>query len=70
MPKTYATFNLKQSVYDYKEQTTVFNSTNTYALVGLRWEATAATSGKFAIGSHQEIRLDRTQQWGSGLLGY
>lgn len=50
MPKTYATFNLRQSVFDYKEQTTVFNSKNTSALVGLRWEATAATSGRFALG--------------------
>jgi len=51
MPKTYATFNLRQSVFDYKNETTVFNSKNTYALVGLRWEATAATSGKFALGN-------------------
>ncbi len=51
MPKTYATFNLKQSVFDYKNETTVFNSKNTYALVGLRWEATAATSGRFALGN-------------------
>lgn len=50
MPKTYATFNLKQSVFDYANQTTVFNSKNTSALVGLRWEATAATSGRFALG--------------------
>lgn len=51
MPKTYATFNLRQSVFDYKDETTVFNSKNTYALVGLRWDATAATSGKFAVGN-------------------
>jgi hypothetical protein len=51
MPKTYATFNLRQSVFDYNNETTVFNSKNTYALVGVRWEATAATSGKFAVGN-------------------
>lgn len=51
MPKTYATFNLKQSVYDYSESTVTLDSTNTFALVGVRWEATAATSGKFAIGN-------------------
>ncbi len=51
MPKTYATFNLRQSSFDYKQETSVFNSKNTYALVGLRWEATAATSGRFAVGS-------------------
>lgn len=50
MPKTYATFNLKQSVFDYNESTVTLDSTNTYALVGVRWEATAATSGKFALG--------------------
>ena len=51
MPKTYATFNLKQSVYDYSESTVTLDSTNTFALLGVRWEATAATSGKFAIGN-------------------
>jgi len=51
MPKSYATFNLRQSVYDYKESTNTLDSTNTYTLIGLRWEATAATSGKFAIGN-------------------
>lgn len=51
MPKTYATFNLKQSVFDYKQSTVTLDSTNTYALLGLRWEATAATSGRFAIGN-------------------
>ena len=51
MPKTYATFNLKQSVYDYKESTNTLDSTNTHTLIGLRWEATAATSGKFSVGN-------------------
>ena len=49
-PKTYATFNVKQTAYDYKESTSTLDSTNTFALIGLRWEATAATSGQFAIG--------------------
>ena len=51
MPKTYATFNLKQSVFDYKQAASTYDSTNTYALIGLRWEATAATSGKFSVGN-------------------
>lgn len=51
MPKTYATFNLKQSVHDYVESTNTLDSTNTFTLVGLRWEATAATSGKFSVGN-------------------
>jgi polysaccharide biosynthesis protein VpsM len=51
LPKTYATFNLKRSVYNYKEATSTLDSTNTYALLGVRWEATAATSGRFALGN-------------------
>lgn len=51
MPKTYATFNLRQSAYDYTESTVTLDSKNTFALVGLRWEATAATSGKFSVGN-------------------
>ena len=51
MPKTYATFNLSQTVFDYSESTVTLDSTNTSAFIGLRWEATAATSGKFQIGS-------------------
>lgn len=51
LPKTYATFNLRQTVFDYKETTVTLDSKNTFALLGLRWEATAATSGKFALGN-------------------
>lgn len=61
MPKTYATFNLRQSVYDYTESTVTLDSTNTDALVGLRWEATAATSGKFAVG-HSTKKFDSAGQ--------
>lgn len=50
-PKTYATFNLRQAAYDYKDPTITLDSKDTFALVGLRWEATAATSGGFAIGN-------------------
>jgi len=54
-PRTYATFNLKQTVFDYKDDAPLhLDSKNTYALVGLRWEATAATSGKFALGNVQK----------------
>lgn len=49
-PRTYATFNVKQTQYDYKESISTLNSTNTFALVGLRWDATAATSGQIAVG--------------------
>ena len=51
MPKSYATFNLRQSIFDYKEATSTLDSKNTYAFVGIRWEATAATSGRFALGN-------------------
>ncbi len=50
-PRTYATFNVSQTQYDYKESTSTLNSTNTFAMVGLRWDATAATSGQFSVGS-------------------
>lgn len=61
MPKTYATFNLKQSIFNYKESTSTLDSKNTYALVGLRWEATAATSGKFSVG-HMAKKFDSAGQ--------
>ena len=49
-PRTYATFNLRQTAYDYSQNTLVSNSTNTFALIGLRWDATAATTGRIAVG--------------------
>ncbi len=49
-PKTYATFNLKQSKYAYKDPTSTLDSTDTFMLLGVRWEATAATSGRFGLG--------------------
>lgn len=52
MPKTYATFNLSQSAYDYQQEgAATYNSKDTNALIGLRWDATAATSGRFEIGN-------------------
>ena len=51
MPKTYASFNLSQTIYDYALPTSTLGSTNTYAYLGLRWEATAATSGRFEVGN-------------------
>lgn len=51
MPKTYLTATLKQSKMDYKQSTSTLDGTNTYQLIGVRWEATAATSGKFSIGN-------------------
>jgi hypothetical protein len=51
MPKTYATFTLKQSDYHYTTTgTTLVDSKDTFYLVGARWDATALTSGRFAIG--------------------
>lgn len=49
-PRTYATFNLRQSKYDYTDPASTLDSTDTFALVGVRWEATAATTGRFALG--------------------
>ncbi len=64
MPKTYATFNLSQSIFDYKESTVTLDSTNTSALVGLRWEATAATSGRFSVGNLKKKFDDAGQNAG------
>ena len=64
MPKTYATFALKQSVFDYKEQSVTLDSDNTYALIGLRWEATAATSGKIQLGNWSKKFEDAGRQAG------
>lgn len=48
--KTYLTFNLKQSLNHYRDPTVALDSTDTFALVGVRWDATAATTGRFAVG--------------------
>lgn len=54
-PKTYATFNLKQSKFAYKAPTsTTLDSAETSLLVGVRWDATAATSGRFALGQQKK----------------
>jgi hypothetical protein len=76
-PKTYATFNLRQSQFDYKEAGSTLDSKNTYALAGVRWDASAATTGKFAIGSvrkqfeaagHDVGREDRSSlAWEGGI---
>ena len=49
-PRTYATFNSKQTIYGvYNESlNATFGSTNTFGPVGLRWDARAATSRQFA----------------------
>ena len=49
-PKTSATVNLRQSKYGYKDPASTLDSTDTSILLGARWEATAATAGRFAIG--------------------
>ena len=56
-PKTYATFNLRQSKYEYKDPISTLDSTDTFMLLGVRWEATAATTGRFAVG-HQTKKFD------------
>lgn len=48
-PKTFATLTLRQYEYDYATTTTL-NSKDTFFLVGARWDATAATSGRFSFG--------------------
>ncbi len=53
-PKTFATFNLKQSAYDYKDSTSTLDSKDTFTLVGVRWDATALTSGRFSIGNQKK----------------
>jgi polysaccharide biosynthesis protein VpsM len=53
-PKTYATFNLRQSKYEYTDPASTLDSTDTYMLVGVRWEATAATTGRFAFGRERK----------------
>lgn len=54
MPKTYATFTLRQSDHEYAEPTVTLDSTDTFALVGVRWEATALTTGRFSLGRQQK----------------
>jgi len=50
-PKTYATFTLRQSDYHYTTAgTTLVDSKDRFYLVGVRWDATALTSGRFSLG--------------------
>jgi hypothetical protein len=49
-PRTYATFNLRQSKYHYTDPASTLDSTDTFMLLGVRWDATAATSGRFSVG--------------------
>ena len=50
-PKTYATFTLKQSDYHYTTaNTNLIDSKDRFFLVGARWDATAATSGRMSFG--------------------
>lgn len=57
MPKTHATFTVRQTDHDYRDDTAALDSKDTFVLVGARWEATALTSGRFSIG-HQSKRFD------------
>jgi hypothetical protein len=49
-PKTYATFTLRQSDYHYTNPGSTLDSKDLFYLVGARWDATAATSGRFSVG--------------------
>ncbi len=54
-PKTYATFNLRQSKFAYKDPTSItLDNTETSTLVGVRWEATAVTAARFALGQQKK----------------
>lgn len=51
-PKTFATFTARQADYKYTTGgANTLDSKDNFYLVGLRWDATAATSGRFSIGN-------------------
>lgn len=56
-PKTFATFTARQSAYHYLQPASTLDSKDTFYLVGARWDATTATSGRFALG-HQTKRFE------------
>ncbi len=56
-PKTYFLVEARQDKFDYKSTTSVFDSKERRFLVGVTWEATAATSGTVKVG---QIRKDFT----------
>ena len=53
-PTIYATIDLKQSGYGYKDPSSTLDSKDTFALMGLRWDATAITTGNFSIGTQRK----------------
>ena len=57
MPKTYLSVAFKQSVHDYVQPGSALNSTDTFGFIGVRWDATALTSGRLALG-RQTKRFD------------
>jgi hypothetical protein len=50
MPRTYATATFRRYDYAYKDPSVTLDSHDNYYLVGVRWDATAATSGRFSAG--------------------
>lgn len=53
-PKTFLTFILRQSAYDYRDPTVTLDSKDTFMLLGARWDATALTSGRFSVGNQRK----------------
>jgi len=49
-PKTFATFTARQVYNDYVTSGVTLDSKDNFYLVGVRWDATALTSGRFSIG--------------------
>lgn len=65
MPKTSAVFELRFADYDYVATNAGLDSSSLQWLMGLNWDATAATSGRIRIG-HTSRRYDSRQDF-SGL---
>lgn len=54
MPKTYAVLDVRDTNIKYRSPGNPFSSEEKRALVGVTWEATAATSGTFKVGRIQK----------------
>lgn len=64
MPKTSAVLDLRHTEYQYKESTALLDSAETNYLVGLNWNATAATTGSFRVGHTTRDYKDRSDSSG------
>lgn len=66
-PKTQLIFEAKQSVLDYTQTGSTLDSTEMRYFIGATWEATAATTGAFKIGSISKDYKSSTRQDSSGV---